>query len=196
MAETTETPTTEAPIATTEAKSETLLTGDAVVKEQPANTDQPPPVKPQGAPEKYEFANPEKTPVDPVVLERYAEVARELNLPQEQAQKVIDKIAPALAERQAEQIKAAQTSWLESTQSDKEIGGAELQANVAIAQRALSQFGTPELKTLLDQSGLGNHPELIRLLVRAGKMISEDTVVTGRETNPANALAKLYPSKK
>ena len=192
----TETATTETPIATTETKSETLLTVDPVVTEQPANTEQPAPVEAQGAPEKYEFASPEGSSVDPVVLQRYAEVARELNLPQDQAQKVIDKIAPALAERQAEQIQAAHTAWIESTHSDKEIGGQELQANLSIAQKALTQFGSPELKTLLDQSGLGNHPEIIRLLVRAGKSISEEVIVTGRETNNIDALAKLYPSKK
>lgn len=143
--------------------------------------------KPAGAPEKYEFKAPEGAAFDDKVIGVYSEVARELNLPQDAAQKMLDKVAPVIASQQLEAIKTAQSAWLESTKSDKEFGGERLSENVAVAKKALDAFGTPELRQLLDDSGLGNHPEVVRLFYRAGKAISEDRLVPGgtRPTGPA-----------
>jgi hypothetical protein len=56
-----------------------------------------------------------------------------------------------------------------------------------VAKKALDAFGTAELRSLLNESGLGNHPEVIRFMFRAGKAISEDSMVTGNkgEARPA-----------
>jgi len=59
-----------------------------------------------------------------------------------------------------------------------------------VAKKALDSFGTPELRTLLNESGIGNHPELIRFMVRAGKAISSDTFVAG-ERGAAGARRDL-----
>lgn len=133
-----------------------------------------------GAPEQYEFKAPEGKEFSPEVIGAFSEVAKELNLSQDDAQKVIDKIAPAFAERQANAIEQARTTWAESAKTDKEFGGDKLDENLAVAKKALDTFGTPELRTLLNDSGLGNHPEIIRAFYRAGKAISEDRVVTGQ----------------
>ena len=44
---------------------------------------------------------------------------------------------------------------------------------------ALDQFGTPELREALDQTGMGSHPEVIRVFSRIGAAISEGKVITG-----------------
>lgn len=154
--------------------------------------------KPAGAPEKYEdFKAPEGAAFDAKVIEQFSEVAKELNMPQEAAQKMLDKVAPVLAARQAEQIEAARNAWAEAAKTDKEFGGDHLDANLAVARKALDVYGSPELRTLLNQSGLGNHPEVIRMMVRAGKSISEDKVVTGGSAaTPSSSAAKvLYPNQ-
>jgi hypothetical protein len=61
-----------------------------------------------------------------------------------------------------------------------------LPENLAAAKMALDTFGTPELRTLLIETGLGDHPEMIRAFVRAGKAISEDTLAMGGK-KPAGA---------
>lgn len=158
--------------------------------------------KPQGAPEKYEFKAPEGAAAfDDQVLEQFSEVARELNLPQDAAQKVLDKMGPAIQARQAETIQAARSMWAESAKSDKEFGGEKLTENLAVAKKALDQFGSPELRALLNESGLGNHPEMIRVLYRAGKAISEDRFIGagrgGKATPRSNGdfANALYPSQ-
>ena len=140
------------------------------------------------APETYEFKAPEGRAFDPEVIAEYSKVAKELNLSQEAAQRVLDSVGPKLAERQAAQIEAVRNGWADSSKADKEFGGEKLSENLGIAKRALDQFGTAELRDLLNESGLGNHPEVIRFMYRAGKAISEDKVITG-----AAATAKSGP---
>lgn len=135
--------------------------------------------KPEGAPEKYELAAPEGKEFSQEVLGAFSEAARELNLSNESAQKMLDKIGPAFAERQANAMEAARTQWVNDSRGDKEFGGDKLQENIATAKKALDKFGTPELVTLLNESGLGNHPEIIRAFYRAGMAISEDGFVAG-----------------
>lgn len=147
----------------------------------------------QGAPESYEFKAPEGKEFSPEVLGAFSEAAKDLDLPQEAAQKMLDKLAPAFAERQTRAVEAARAQWATDSRSDKEFGGDKLDENLATAKKALDTFATPELRALLDESGLGNHPEVIRMFYRTGKAISEDRFVTGQagKTNQGDAR-RLY----
>lgn len=138
--------------------------------------------KPAGAPDKYEdFTVPDGAEMDTEILSGFGEIAKELNLNQESAQKVIDKVAPIMAARQAAQMDQLRTEWHAQSTADKEFGGDKLQESTALAAKAMSQFATPELKDVLNATGLGNHPEIVRMMVRVGKALSEDKVVTGAQ---------------
>jgi len=139
---------------------------------------------PVGAPDKYEFATQvADAPVklDPEVVTAFGEVAKDLDLPQEAAQKVLDKVAPVVQERQAKMIEQAKVDWANQSQSDKEFGGENLSANLEVAKAALDAFGSESLKSLLAETGFGNHPEIIRFMYKAGKAISEDSYVGNSE---------------
>ena len=136
--------------------------------------------KPVGAPEEYEFTAPENSSISEDVLEVYKEAAREADLSQEAAQAIVDKIAPAIAKQQEAQVQAIRQEWIDTSKNDKEFGGDELQANLGVAKEALEKFGTPELTQLLNETGLGNHPELIRCLYRVGKTLKQDNFVDGK----------------
>lgn len=146
---------------------------------------------PAGAPEKYEFKAVEGRKLDSEIVDTFSEVARELNLTQEAAQKVLDRMSPKMAQRQAAQIEAIRSEWANASKTDKEFGGDKIDANLGVAKKALDQFGTPELRTLLNESGLGNHPEVIRLLYRAGRAISEDGYV-GSSSGAARQMPKNF----
>jgi hypothetical protein len=150
-----------------------------------------------GAPEQYEFKAVEGAEISPESLTEFSQVAKELNLPQEAAQKILDKMAPALAARQAEAIEAVQAEWATNARTDKEFGGDKLTESLSTAKKALDTFGTPELRTLLNESGLGNHPEVIRVLYRAGKAISEDGMVQGTRANASQSdpAKRLFPNQ-
>ncbi len=134
------------------------------------------------APEAYEFKAPEGRVFDSEVMASYSQVAKELNLSQESAQRLLDAVGPKMAERQMAMIEATRNGWADNSKSDREFGGEKLSENLGVAKKALDAFGTAELRTLLNETGLGNHPELIRFMFRAGKAISEDRMVSGSAT--------------
>jgi hypothetical protein len=141
-----------------------------------------------GAPEKSQFNAevadaPQK--LDPEVLTAFGDVAKELDLPQEDAQKVLDKVAPVIQERQAKMLEQVRADWANESQTDEEFGGEALNENLNVAKQALDAFGTDAFKSLLQETGFGNHPEIIRFMYRAGKAISEDSYVGNSEgANP------------
>ena len=198
---------TEAATSTTEAVATTLLGNEAAGTEttqqstetapaetpaesKPAETDAKPA---EGAPEKYEFTAPEGKEYDSNLLTAFEAAAKDSNLTQETAQKLLDKMAPAIAERQTEQVAAIRKDWFEASKSDKEFGGEKLEQNLGVAKKALDTFGSPELNQLLVSTGLGNHPEVIRMMYRAGKAIGEDTFVSGGgSTTPS--VKSFYPN--
>jgi hypothetical protein len=147
-------------------------------------------------PEKYEFKAPDGHALHESVVAAYSEVARELKLPQDVAQKVVDRLTPVIESAQAEQAKAfysdiggAPDTWESAARADKEYGGEKLSANLAVAHRAM-KFATPELHALLNKTGIGNHPEVIRWMYRVGNAISEDTFVGGKQGAAAPEASK------
>jgi hypothetical protein len=155
--------------------------------------------KPAGAPEQYEdFTAPDGVTLDAEVTGEFKGLAKELGLTQEQAQKVAD-FGPKMLQRwqakQAEALAETSAKWATETRADKDIGGDKLNENLATAKKALDAFGSPAIKTLLHESGLGNHPEVIRLLVNAGKAISEDRMVPGAKAAAEVSIEqRLYPN--
>ncbi|WP_436879452.1 peptidase [Escherichia coli] len=151
--------------------------------------------KPEGAPEAYEFKASEGVELDTEALKDFEPVARELNLTNEQAQKLVDaypKILAGVQQRQADAWQKQTEGWAEAVKADKEIGGDKLESNLSAGQRALDQFGSPELKEYLNVTGMGNHPELVKAFVKIGKAMSEDGMVSGKETGQRSAAEVLY----
>jgi hypothetical protein len=129
----------------------------------------------------YEFNLPEGVQFAEGEVDTFKTVAKELKLPKEGAQRILD-IATAREQARAEAFQTTVNGWAEATKADKELGKDE---NLAIAKKTVETFGTPELKEVLNSSGLGNHPEVVRMLLKIGRQISEDTIVG--KGNGANA---------
>lgn len=139
----------------------------------------------QGAPAdgKYTFTAPEGMTLDAELTVEVSAWAKEHNIPQASAQKIVDMGVKIVQKQQAAltgAIEKANIEWTEKSRADKEFGGANLDQNLAVAKKAMEAFATSEFKTLLKETGLGNHPEMIRTLYRVGKAISEDKLVTGK----------------
>lgn len=148
----------------------------------------------------YELKLPEGSSLDASYLEQTKALAKELGLSQEAAQKLVERDSGLMSsahERNMAKVRENTEQWAKDAQADKEIGGNNFQSSVTDAKTALDKFGTPEFKNLLNQSGVGNHPELIRLLSRVGKAMREDKMVT-TSSQPARAQKSFaeafYPS--
>lgn len=152
--------------------------------------------KPAEVPEKYEFKAPEGVELDSVAAGEFSTLAKDLKLTADQAQGVVD-IAVKMQQRQAESVAATVKEWGDQSKTDKEFGGDNLDANLAIAKKAVDTFGSDAFKQLLTSSGLGNHPEVIRTFLKAGKAISGDSFVKSgnpASTNGASLAERMYPN--
>lgn len=145
------------------------------------------------APEKYEFKTAEGQELDAEAVKAFEPIAKELNLSNEQAQKLVDvygsKIMPKLVEQQAAQWQQQIEQWAEQVKADKDLG---TDASIGAAQKAMDKFGSPELKQYLNETGLGNHPELVRIFANIGKAMSEDGLVTGNSGGAKSAADVLF----
>ena len=146
-------------------------------------------------PESYELKMPDGVELDSAAAEEFTAIAKELKLDQAAAQKLAD-VGAKMAQRQAEAHAQLVETWTEQVKTDKDIGGDKLEENLGIARKAIDTFGSPELKALLNSTGLGNHPEVVKLAYKVGKAISEDRMVSGApKGNTANDPAKkLFPN--
>lgn len=146
-----------------------------------------------GAPEAYaDFKLPDGYTLDAELGTEFKATAKALNLTQEQAQQLFDlgiKSNQSSAAKIQAMAATAKAQWQAESEADKEIGGAQAKENRAVAAAALDKFGTPELKKLLDESGLGQHPELIRWAYRVGKATQNDTFVPASKSKQADATS-------
>lgn len=146
-----------------------------------------------------DFTLPEGMELDEKALEGAAPLFKEIGATQEQAQKLIDIAAgmvQAGAQKQAESFSQIVEDWRKQSEQDSEFGGDKLEENVRLAQEALNKFGTPELKQLMTDYGIGNNPEVIRFMVKIGKLTKEDQPgsASGAATPTKDRLSILYPT--
>ncbi len=154
----------------------------------------------EGAPETYaDFTAPEGVQLSPELAGEFGTLAKSLNLSQENAQKMVDvaaKLAQHGAQAQAGQVQTIHDEWRALTTADKEFGGEKLAENLAIAKAAMLATTTPQLQMLLDRSGLGNNPEVIRHFLKIAPAFAPDKFVAGGTAPPkagASASKVLYP---
>ncbi|WP_374312445.1 hypothetical protein [Dongia sp.] len=151
--------------------------------------------KPAGAPEAYaDFKAPEGVELDKDILSEFVPFAKELNLTQENAQKLVD-FGAKIITKQFEAIEAQHVKWAEDARADPEIGGDKLPANLALGKRVIDFAGGAELRKELNDSGFGNNPALIKAFAKLGKLISDDMLERGQPSaGQVDPLAKMYPS--
>lgn len=161
--------------------------------DEPTKTEAKPEV-----PEKYEFKVPEGMTLDEAALAQFEPLAKELGLPQEQAQKLVDLYA---AQKQAD-AKALADSWTKQQQTwnqemaaDKEFGGQNFNTTKNQANAVLAKFSTPEEVKAIEAMGLGSYPPFVKALARMGKAMGEDSFVKGSTTTAPKAPEDILYGK-
>lgn len=133
-----------------------------------------------GAPEgDYEaFETPEGFTLNETVKAEFDEVSRELNLSDAGRKRLVD-LQAKMYNDQAEQHANQVAEWGENIAKDKVLGGKNVEANKGKARAAVAEFGDQELKDLLENTGYGNHPAIVRFAYRAGMALGEGSVEPG-----------------
>lgn len=146
-----------------------------------------------GAPEKYDIKLPEAAAgmeFDQEAFSAVEPILRGLNLSNDAAQALVGayagKVLPLLEKRAGERWDATgadmRKGWEADARSDPEIGGAKFDETKSLARATFVRFGVksdgPFLK-LLEESGLGNHPDMLRFVANVGRLTGEASVDAG-----------------
>lgn len=142
-----------------------------------------------------DFNLPEGVTINDEVLSSATELFKDAGLTKEQAQKFID-LQVSMNEKSEQAAQSIRDEWVTNAKSDKEYGGDKFNESLGVAMQAVEKFGTPELKKMLNDTGVGNHPEMIRLLKRVGDLTMEDTPTNVGKvpTKEKSTLEILYPN--
>lgn len=165
------------------------------------------------------FTVPEGITLDGDRVSKFTEILGDLEknakgidhaLVQQFGQKAVDFHVAELQKQSEEFNKYITTSWERTKQEwkdsflkDPEIGGNRFQTTVDNALNFIrTHGGTPEQQTefrnLMETSGLGNHPTMIRLLANAGLRMSEGKPLAAVQPVPQtkSKLTTMYGSQK
>lgn len=158
------------------------------------------PVKPQ-VPEKYDLKLKAGSKLGAEHLEKISAYAKAKGLSNEDAQALLDHDQENFSSFETAQTAAlekAKEEWKTLSQADAEIGGQNLPQSVDLSRRVVQRFGDAEFQQFLDDSGLGNHPAMLRFATRIGKLMTADQLVVppaqpvgGTKKDPAHAM---YPN--
>ena len=112
--------------------------------------------------------------VDKEALGVFQPVAKEIGLTQAQFDKlapVYPKIVETIVQRQAAQNAEMIKGWEMEAREDKEIGGRKFDENIGLCREVINTYGTPELRQILQDSGLGNHKEICGCFIGSDRHI-------------------------
>lgn len=153
------------------------------------------PKGPEGAPEKYaDFKLPEGIAADLPLSDEFKGAAKELDLSQDKAQKLVDLYAKHLKAQSdsiASEWQKTKEAWKGET---AKAFGADAEKQLALVAKVRDKFGDAELAKFMEDTGVGNHPLVNRFLAKIGAAFSEDAFVEGKSQHEEKTPAGiLYP---
>ncbi|MDD4556222.1 MAG: hypothetical protein PHE89_02685 [Alphaproteobacteria bacterium] len=142
-------------------------------------------------------AMPEGFEIDDAMLSEATPLLKDLKVGKENAEKLFKMGAGLIQnfqEKQAQAWEKQQKDWHDTAMNDPVISLAE---NRAIAARAYKELATDGLKAVVDQFGLGNHPEVVRHFYNLGTKMQDDKLVLASGSGVADKTLgqTLYSDK-
>ncbi|MDR1686638.1 MAG: hypothetical protein LBR82_09460 [Desulfovibrio sp.] len=147
-------------------------------------------------PEGYTLTFADGTRVDAALLDGFKSTAHAAGLTLRQSQtlaalyeKHVAEMDDAAQQAQREALDKAQGEWEAEIKGDKDF-----EENYAHARRALRQFGSPELTTVMNQTRIGSFPAFFTFVAAVGKALAEPAFKGAYAGYPGKSLGRiLYP---
>ena len=124
-------------------------------------------------PDGYDFGD------DEGVLDDFREFAHQTGLTQDQAENILNLYGDIQEEEKTQRAKEIEDLALDTKINLQKEWGRNYEGKIDMATRAFAQFSSPELKSIMNETGLGNHPEMIRAFSQIGEILGEDSLVVG-----------------
>jgi hypothetical protein len=144
-------------------------------------------------PEEYEFDAKDLDEIQKKSLEEFRKEAKDYGLTKEQFKRLVarglEQNKQFWERRKAEESEAKTKKDAESRQGIEELQkewGNKFKENVDKAKKTMQNIFPASFGKFLDDSGLGNAPEMVRAMVRLSESISEDVLVKSQSKNKAS----------
>lgn len=163
---------------------------------------------PSGPPDAYDLKAPEGMQFDAEAFAAAEPVLRELNLDNAAAQQLVsnfgEQVLPVITQKVQQQVEGAiiqravtqRKEWADAFESDPDLGGANKVRTENDVARAFDHYGLKKgegVRQFLDESGLGNQPDLIRFVARVGRDLEEGGFERGDVVSqPKSPEGRLY----
>lgn len=131
-------------------------------------------------------------------VKAFKSAAHKMGLSGKQAQAVIDHYQAVLATN----VKSIKDQGRATEEALKGEWGGAFDRNVGLAARAVIESGGKDLLKYLDETGLGNHPALIKAFAKMGQIMADEGYMEGDvegASGPAEAkqaISDMYNDKK
>jgi hypothetical protein len=194
------------PAADPDDSDDTALGGKK--SDAPADPDAPKEPEAPKVPESYELTALEGMTIDPDLLEEATPIFKEAGLTNDQANAILpaakslmEKTQTATVQHMIDAGNQQRKAWLDAAKADESIGGNKWDASIDSAGRGLDALGYPEgsdFRTALNETGFGNHPEMIRVFARIGEMVGEDGNFVRPDAGAkiTDTLSEMYPNNR
>jgi len=133
--------------------------------------------------------------------EAFIKFATENKIDPKAAQSFLDRevnTVNATFERAAAEHKAEVAKWADTLKNDKEFGGESFKGNAARVSTFVKQHATPGFIELLNKTGLGNHPDVVKTFHKLAQLAGSDRMVSPNANPPAekelSLSERLYPN--
>ncbi|SPJ15386.1 conserved hypothetical protein [Syntrophobacter sp. SbD2] len=165
--------------------------------------------EPRALEEYTEFTIPEGTTLDEQTATEFKGLAKELDLTQEQAQKLLDFGGGKLRAQIEAPYKLwaeTQAKWQAEVKADPDIGGTKFEQSIKDAAQIFvpgesnpfvkDEAEAKSLRDALNMTGAGNNPAIVKLFVKMGTLLKEPGSLSGGPVKDTQdtLLAKMYPT--
>lgn len=165
-------------------KPETLIQEHLTLKKKHAVPEKP---------EEYEYEAKGLDDTQKKAVETFRTEAQELGLSKDQFKTMVQKALKQnqdFWERRRADEKKAQADKNAEIQKGidtlKSEWGNKFEANINLAKKTMQSIFPASFGQFLDDTGLGNHPEMVRAMVRLAESVSEDALVRNQTKNKAS----------
>lgn len=146
----------------------------------------------------YKLELSKETFLDNSILEDVKAFAKENNLSNEAAQKLLSKqddIISKFVEAEKNGHDKKVETWREEIISDPVYGGDNLKKMSENAKRVVEKFGSENFKELLRDTGYGDNPEVFKFIAKIGSLMDNDSLVLSGSQGHTKSIEEVFYGK-
>lgn len=107
------------------------------------------------------------------------DIAKKLHLSTKQAKMLLSEGGEIMSQHRTKALDDMAKNWFNQVKTDPDLGGKNFEHTQSNIRKAMKQYGSKELMSILETTRLGSHPVIVKLLNDVGRDLSEESNFVG-----------------